>query len=455
MIKTKRVLFGMTLALMLSQTLLQAQVVVLDLNQARELALTNNLSIKTAREEVNKARARLFESRTNFLPSLSGFSSLQHAWDIQEMLMKNFIKDMMGPAAPPGMPEYVRISFGVDNTVAYGLNLNQPLYTGGTIRLSYQMSKRALEMAEAQYQLTEQKVLSDVASNFYSALFARSAVNVIEEALRSAEHNLEQVQKFYAVGKASRFDVLRAEVQVANYQPQVVSARNNLRLVEEQLKMLLNLPAQAEIQIKGELAYEPCALLNQSIDDLVALAFKNRPEALMQNKQKEMAKYQVKLARAGSMPSLIFGTSYQYQGQRRDFKFRSDDFNKGFTSSLSLSIPLMSVFNTSAKVQQAKINLRAADYQMEALLNGIRLEVKAAYLKVREVDENVKTQAKTITQAEEAVRLAELMYAEGSSTQLDVLNAHLALNQAKMNYQRTLYEYYLAMTNLKKAINQL
>lgn len=455
MTKPKKILLGLILTLMQSQAMLLAQTIVLDLDRVRELALTNNLTLKTAREEVNKARARLFESRTNYLPSLSGFTSLQHAWDIQEMLMKNFIKDMMGPAAPPGMPDYVRMSFGVDNTLAYGLNFNQPLYTGGTIRLSNQISKRALEMAEAQYKLTEQKILSDVTGSFYSAVFARSAVNVMEEALESAKHNFEQVQKFYAVGKASRFDVLRAEVQVANYQPQVVSARNNQRLAEEQLKMLLNLPAQAEIQIQSELVYEPCALLNQTIDDLVALAFRNRPEVLMQNKQKEIAEYQVKLARAGSKPSLIFGTSYQYQGQRRDFKFRDDDFSKGFTSSLSLSIPLMSVFNTSAKVQQAKIALKSTDYQMESLLNGIRLEVKAAYLKVREVDENVTTQAKTVTQAVEAVRLAELMYSEGSSTQLDVLNAHLALNQAKMNYQRTLYEYYLAKTNLMKAINQL
>lgn len=455
MLKKYIICSASVLTLLLNLNLAKAQVLSIDIERARELALDNNPTILTAREEVKKAQARLSEARTNFLPSLSGFTSVQHAWDIQEMLMRNFIKEMMGPAAPPGMPEFVKISFGVDNTIAYGLNFNQPLYVGGTVRLGYRMSKRATEMAVAQYRATEQKVLSEVVNSFYTVLFARSAVEVIEEALRSAERNLDQVKKFNAVGKSSQFDVLRAEVQVANYQPQVASARNNLRLAEEQLKNLLNIPAEVQIEIDGKLIYQPCELLKNDLDALVEKALQNRPEITLMNKQKEVAKYQIDLARAGYKPSLIFGTSYQYQGQRKDFKFRSDDFNKGFNSSLSLSIPLMGAFNTSTKVQQAKINLRATNYQAEALQNGIRLEVKATYLKAQEGQENVKTQAKTVEQAQEALRLAELMYLEGSSTQLDVLNAQLALNTAKMNYQRSLYEYYVAVTNLKKAINQL
>ena len=74
---------------------------------------------------------------------------------------------------------------------------------------------------------------------------------------------------------------------------------------------------------------------------------------------------------------------------------------------------------------------------------------------MKEANENVQTQEKTIEQAKEALRLAELMYSEGASTQLDVLNANVALNQAKMNYQKSLYEYNVALANLKKAINQL
>ena len=88
-------------------------------------------------------------------------------------------------------------------------------------------------------------------------------------------------------------------------------------------------------------------------------------------------------------------------------------------------------------------------------MDGIKLEVKNAYLTMREAEEKVSTQELTIDQAEEALRLAKLSYAEGASTQLDVLNANLSLKQAKMNYQQSLLEYNLALAGLKKAINEL
>jgi len=171
--------------------------------------------------------------------------------------------------------------------------------------------------------------------------------------------------------------------------------------------------------------------------------------------RKKLAEKQVNLAKAKYSPSLVFGTAYQYQAFRDDFDFTTDDLVKSFNSSISLSIPIFSGFATKAKVQQAKIAVKEVDYQAESAIDGIKLEVKAAYFKMKEANENVQTQEKTIEQAKEALRLAELMYSEGASTQLDVLNANVALNQAKMNYQKSLYEYNVALANLKKAINQL
>ena len=161
------------------------------------------------------------------------------------------------------------------------------------------------------------------------------------------------------------------------------------------------------------------------------------------------------MSKAAFMPSIVFGTAYQYQGQRDDFKFVGDDFFKSFNSSISINIPLFNGFKNSAKLQQAKIAIKESDHQAESLTNGIKLEVKGAFFTMKEAQEKVQTQQKTIEQAKEAQRLARLMYSEGASTQLDVLNANLALNQAKMNYQQSLFEYNVALANLKKSINQL
>jgi len=445
---------------------LNAETINLDLKTARELALNNNPSLKLAREGVAKSRAKVTEARSAFMPSISGFSQYQHAWDLQVSKIPNFLKEPFDilnfnlyqaglTSSYTPMPAYLEMAFGLENTVALGLQIQQPLYAGGMVRNAYKISKIGSEIANTQLIATEQKVLAEVASAYYGVLFANSAAEVAEEGLHSAQQNLEQVQKFFEVGKSSRFDVLRAEVQVANFTPMVITANNAKRLAESSLRVTIGVADDVSFNYVEKLKYVETNLLSLSLEELLAIAMRERPEIKMLSDQKEILQKQVALTKASHLPTLVFGTSYQYTGQRNDLKFVGDDFYKSFNSSISLSIPIFSGFGTSAKVQQAKIAVKETNYQAETALNGIKLEVKSAYYKLKEASENVETQAKTIEQAKEALRLAELMYSEGSSTQLDVLNSNVALNQAQMNYQKSLYEYNVALATLKKAINQL
>jgi len=456
--RTKLKYYTILTVLILTVNLL-AENINLDLNTARALALNNNPSLKLAQEGVTKSRAKITEARSAFMPSISGFSQYQHAWDLQKTVMPNFIKALMTGMVPDAtldlMPDFMAVSFGMENTVAAGLSLNQPLYTGGMIRNAYQMTKIGADISTSQLKATEQQVLSDVASAYYGVLFANSAAEVAEEGLHSAQQNLAQVQKFFDVGKASRFDVLRAEVQVANFTPMVTSANNARRLAESSLRVTLGVKDDVVFNYIEKLQYVEALQVGMTLEELLAIALHERPEIKMLSDQQKIVKKQVALSKASYLPTLAFGTSYQYTGQRNDMKYVKDDFYKSFNSSISLSIPIFSGFGTSAKVQQAKITVKETGFQAETAINGIKLEVKSAYYMMREANENVQTQAKTIEQAKEALRLAELMYSEGSSTQLDVLNANVALNQAQMNYQKSLYEYNVALATLKKAINQL
>lgn len=427
---------------------LSGETLELNLEKARQIALENNPSVKLAREAVTKSKAGTNEARGNLLPTVSGFSQFQHAWELPTFVL-NF------PDPVTGQTKVMKLKMGQENSLVYGVNLTQPIYVGGAIWNGYQMSKIAGVMTEAQFRATEQKVLNDVTGAYYGLLFARSSVDVAEEGLISSEKNLEQVKKFYNVGKSSRFDVLRAEVQVANFKPMVVSAKNYSKLAESNLRMILGIGDQVELSINDQLQYIETDLLKKNVDELIEIALRDRPEVLMVSQQKKLATRQLSLSRSSYLPSLVIGTTYQYQGQRDDFKFVKDDFFKSFNSSFSLSVPIFSGFKTSAKVQQAKIGIKESKFQEESLVNGIKLEINGAYFTMKQAEENVQTQQVTIELAQEANRLAELMYAEGASTQLDVLNANVALNQAKMNYQKSLYEYNVALANLKKAINQL
>ncbi|MCK4640324.1 MAG: TolC family protein [Candidatus Marinimicrobia bacterium] len=442
----KKILILVNAILLLSLSIsLYAETLDLDLKTARKITLENNPGIKLAREEVNKSSQRIIESRAGLLPTVSAFSSLQHAWELPTMILN----------LPPAMGGQQKFKMGTENNIVSGINIYQPLFTSGVIWNGYQISKIGYNIAQSQLKSAEQNILTNLTSAYYGVLFSKSAIIVSEEALQSSEENLAQVQNFYNAGKSSQFDILRAEVQVANMKPIVVSAKNNFRLAESRLRMIMGIGESTELNFTEEMELKYSDLTEKTLAELIKIATSTRPEMMIMNNQKQIANRQLSMSKAAFMPSIVFGTAYQYQGQRDDFKFVGDDFFKSFNSSVSINIPLFNGFKNSAKLQQAKIAIKESDHQAESLTNGIKLEVKGAFFTMKEAQEKVQTQQKTIEQAKEAQRLARLMYSEGASTQLDVLNANLALNQARMNYQQSLFEYNVALANLKKSINQL
>ncbi len=460
-----------------------AETLVLDLDMAKEIALDNNPTIKIAEKGVSRAKAQIREARGGMFPSINAFSSLDHAWDLQKNVIPNFLKPSLAPMnvdignalltlgdqfdsqslrdqgigmiySAEQMPDYLKMAFGLENTLVYGVSIEQPLFAGGAIFNGYKISKLGLNIAEKKLESVIQSLLDNVTQTYYFALFAKSAWEVSEEALVSAIENLDQVQKFFDSGKASKLDLLRAEVEVANLKPSVISAENNLKMTFSRLNITLGFESNKDIVLSDKLEYKESQLQKMTLEELVKLAKLNRPEIEILESQQKIANKQLAISKGAFLPIIALGTTYQYMGMKNDLDFVGDDFNKSFNTSISLSIPLFSGFRKSAKVQQAKILKYEMKDQINSALDGIQMEVEMGYFLMKEAEKKVETQEKTIEQAKEALRLATLMYKEGAATQLDVLNSNLALKSARMNLQQSLLEFNNAISHLKKSINK-
>lgn len=312
----------------------------IDLQTARQMGLERNPQIKLAREAISKSRAKASESFGGLLPSLSIAANYQRAWELPTVFFDN---------PEPTGPDKISFKMGSEHTLQSGVQLQQPVFLGGAIWNGYQMARLGASVTESQFESIRQQVLLDITNTYYSVLFAQSLVKVMEEALEVARTNLKQVKDFQTVGKASDFDRLRAEVQVANYQPQLLSAKNNVRLSISRLQALLDLPENREIEVAGTLDYQPNPWSQLPVDTLIDLALESRPEVDQLRYQQKMAKKQLQLAWSNLSPQLMFGTSYQYQAQRDDAAFTEDDFFTSFNSSFSISIPLFNGLRNQAK----------------------------------------------------------------------------------------------------------
>lgn len=435
-------------------------VLYLTLEKSVDLALDKNPQLKIAKKELKKAKSGVWEAYSNVMPQVNGSVNFQHAWDIQKNVIPNFIKPMLGPLSGtlPGfedMPDFVEMSFGLENTFTYGAQLTQPLFLGGAGVAGIQVSHAAKRAAKQNLEFQRQSLLYQTANAFYACLLNKEIVAVQEEALEQAMANLEVVTKKYNAGAASGFDKMRAEVEVANLKPSVISAKNNYQSTLTGLRTVLGLEKETQIEIQGELLYEPDEFGEKSLTEIQEIMQAHRPEIKAVEEQKYIAKKGITIARSNFMPKLFFQTDYSFMAMRNDYKFKQDDFSKGFTSAIRLQIPLFTSFKNTKQYQKAKLDYQIMLDTEKQMFDGLAAETEVAYNKFQEAKQKYEAAYQSVDLAKEALRLANMMYEEGANTQLDVLSSQLALTRAKLNYVSSLYEYQMARYQLRKVSGTL
>ncbi len=427
------------------------------LNECIQTALEGNPEYQIAKKEAEKAKAEIWQAYSMILPSVDGQASMQHAWDIQQNTIPNFIKEMLPPDYPgvSDMPDFVQFAFGLENTFTYGAMLSQPLFLGGAGIAGIQLSYAAYNAKKADMELSRQNLIYRTTDAFYQCLLAYKMANVQQDALDQAQANLDIVRKKYDVGAASGFDKMRAEVDVANLKPVVISSRNQYQAALTNLKAVLGYDGENKIIPEGELVFTEDEYQDMDYGDILSMASQKRPEIISMAQQKRMAAKGVALARSEFLPKLIFTTDYSFLGMRNDYKFQQDELSKGFTSALSLQIPLFKGFKNCKQYQMARLDYKIALDGEQLLNDGIEAEVEISFNGFHEAREKYQAASESVALAEEALRLANLMYEEGASTQLDVLGSQLALTQAKLNAISSLYEYQMARYNLRRVTGTL
>ncbi len=410
--------------------------ITLTLEESIRLALSQNPYHLAAEERVETARAQVREAAAGFFPALNA----QGLHTLDEKLFELEFPD-------PITGQTQRISVDFTRDYQFSLSLSLPLFTGGRLTSGFNQAKYNLLSSEEAVRQSEHITVFNAKAAFYGCLLARDFVKVAEEAVEVAEKHFNNVKRLYEVGMASKFDLLRSEVEAANLKPQLIKARNNLKIAELNLKTLLGLDLSQDIEIEGELKFEPT---EPDLEDCLSKALVKRPELSQLNYQKKMAGQMLKLARASRLPSLAVSGTYNFWADR--FNFEKDTWQNYYSVNLALSVPLFNGFSTSAKVAQSKAAIRELDLTTQGFLDMVEFEVSQALLKLNEAKESLLSQGRNVEQAEESLRIAELNFSEGMATTLDVSSAQAALTQAKTNYSQALFDYVISLAQLDKAM---
>jgi len=408
----------------------------LSLADAVNLALQRNASVLRAQKDLEAAEGIAIQTRAIAIPkvNLTGSYSAAASSDVDTATTPTF-------------------TFGNDQNWATQLKLVQSIYEGGRMLSALRAAKLTKERSMLDYQTAVANTVVDVQVAYYSVLLALQQITVQEASVELLTNELTDTTRRYDAGTVPRFNVLRAEVELANARPKLIRARNSYRIAKNNLvnQLGFNVPKEAQedipLTLAGRLEAEP---FQMELSRAVALAFERRTELAALRKTQALRKEDIVSAKAPYRPSLQFYGGYDFHNSilSRDL---TDDKN-GWITGVQLYWALFDGRRTKGRIMEATALYERAGVELDDTSRRIELEVRTAYSSFIEADEVLKSQEKVMEQAEEALRLARARSEAGTGTQLDVLSAQTALTEARTTQAQALHDYSVARARLERAV---
>lgn len=409
----------------------------LSLVDALNIALRQNATILKARNDVEISHGVVVETRAIAIPKVQ--------------VTGNFTSDDPNLIEPiPG----IGVSFPHQNWTT-GIELVQSIYQGGRTLSALRAAKLTQEKAFYEYQTVVADTLLATRIAYDDVLVATQQIVVAEASVNLLGKELSDQQRRYNAGTVPRFNVLRAEVAVANQRPNLIRARNNYRIAKNNLANLLgyDLPRSIwediPLNLTGKLEAQP---INVDLPAAIQEALRSRSELGALRKGEQLQRENIVNAKAGYKPSLDAFAGYEWMSSRY-YKDLSDEVN-GWTVGARLNWNIFDGLATHGRVLQAEAQHDKSKTELLDESRKIELEVRTAYSTFIEAKEVLASQEKVQEEAEEALRLANARAEAGTGTQLDVLDAETSLTQARTTRIQALHDYAVARARLERAVGQ-
>ena len=408
----------------------------LSMVDALNLTLKQNSTLQKARADLESSRGLVIQTRAVALPTVAAAGTYTRE---DKGLSQSF-----GSNAIPS------------ESWETSIKITQTIYQGGRTLSAVRAARLQKEQAIFQYQSAVADTLLATRVAYYDVLVAAQQITVNEASVNLLNEELQDQQRRYEAGTVPRFNVLQAEVAVANARPPLIKARNAYRIAKNNLSNLLgyNLPRNVwediPLNLTEKLDAQP---YNIELPAAIAQALERRTELAALQKTEGLQRENVINARAGYKPTIQAFAGYQWQSKQFDSTDLADDLN-GWLIGGQLNWNIFDGMLTHGKVVQAKAQLAHAKADVEDRARQIELEVRTDYSSFIEAREVLESQQKVQEEAEEALRLARARAEAGTGTRLDVLNAETQLTQARTTQVQAVHDYDVARSQFERAIGQ-
>ena len=434
----------------------------LTLQEAIDLALSENPTIKVADLEVERYDYVRKETLGNLYPSLSASGTYTYA------VVKSEISK--------------GLSFGADNTIAASAEVGLPLIMP-SVWSSIKLTKIQMENAVEQARASRIDMVNAVKKAYYNILLAEQSLAVLRSSEATVSKTVEDTRVQYEHGLASEYNLLTAEVQLSNLQPSIIQTANSIDVAKRLLKMYLSLPENIDIALVGSLDDFRDAILNGGEELSTDISENSTLKQL--DIQSELLQQNLKLTQTSRMPTLVAFGQFAYSGNDMERlnlgammgggaaggatggatgttpdAGTAEAVKKSFywqhpiSVGLSLSVPIFSGFKNTNKVKQVRNQIRQLEIQREYLVKSTDVQVRSAINNLLTAREKMFANEKTVAQAQKAYDISNARYKAGAGTILELNSAELSLTQSKLNYSQAIYDYISAKADYDQIVGK-
>ncbi len=415
-------------------------IIYLSLKNIVDISLKDNLSLKSKKMDYNIQNLETWKSLSLFLPSLT----------YQGMAQKNI-----------ELPVFVfmgqQFTVGTPYVFQHSLSLSLPIFTGGSRWFNYDIQTNIKKSLKEELEGKEEETVLVSMQAYYGIILSEELRKSAEEAVTVASQNMEQVRKFYDAGTATELDLQRAKAQYSSTLPILESALSNKKLSVQRLKSLLNISLTDSLVVvdslhKTEFLDE---YSNLNLEDFKVLSDENRNDIKALKYRHEAVKAGEKIALGMFGPTIAISASLDQQAPVESYKVRWGDYIRSKSIMLTVSWPLFEGGRKILDYQIAKIKTSQMDLLLRQTQFANELEIEQSYYNYMEASKSLQSLKDALDQYAESLRISNLLYARGMSSQLDVLNAQLLYTKSRGDYLQGIYNYNVNQLALLKSIGLL
>ena len=427
---------------------------VISIEQALEIALSENASVKVADMEVLRTGYARKGSYASLFPQIDGNAAYQRTIKKQVMYMDFDMPGMGGGEGEGDSSSSTAAGGGFEvgrwNTWSAGVSASMPL-VNAQLWQSLKISDMDVELAVEKARSSKLEMVKQVKQAYFACLLAKDAFGVYKSVYENALANLEQTQRKYNAQKASELDLARAKTSLANAIPNVFDAENSVVLSLWQLKAVMGVDLSEEIDVDGTLLDYDDELLEVSVcmeqPDLSGNSSLRQLDI-----QAQQLAASIKAQEYASLPSIALSFSYSMNAMTNDFKFNTYRWSPHSYVGLSLQVPIFAGGKRANAVRQARVQADELAVQTQETERQLRIAIRQC---LNTMDTAVKSYSSALSAVESAGKaydIASKSYSVGKNTLTDLNDAQLALTQARLTSSQAVYNYLVAKANLESHI---